>query len=71
MASPICFMQLTQPIREERALDLAKAGSKTAAKSATHAMVIMSSVTVKACAAVALGGRAGMLMDSGRCLTVR
>jgi hypothetical protein len=47
-------MQLAQPIREERAFDLAKAGRKMAAKSAMHATVIKSSVTVKARAVVAL-----------------
>jgi len=68
-ASPICFMQLAQTIREERAFDLAKAGRKMVAKSAMHATVIRSSVTVEARAVVALGDCTGMLMRSGRCLT--
>ena len=62
-------MQLAQPIREDRAFDLAKAGRKMAAKSAMHATVIRSSVTVKARAGGVLGDCAGMLMRSGRCLT--
>jgi hypothetical protein len=39
---------LTQPIREDRAFDLANAGNSKAAKSAMSAMVIRSSVTEKA-----------------------
>ena len=39
-----------QPIRDERVFDLASAGRKTAAKSATQAMVTRSSVTVNAIA---------------------
>jgi hypothetical protein len=58
-------MQLTQPIREERAFDLANAGRKTAANTAMHATVIRSSVTVKAVVGGILGDRAGMLMALG------
>ena len=55
-------MQLAQPIREERAFDLANAGRKMAANTARPAIVIRSSVTVKAVAGGILGDRAGMLM---------
>ena len=60
-AKPICFKLLAQPIRDERAFDLAKAGRKMAAKTAMHAMVIRSSVTVKARVAVVLPECVGML----------
>ena len=58
----ICFMQLEQPSREDRALDLAKANRNMKASSATHTVAIRTSVTVKARGVVASNDCRGMLM---------
>ena len=67
-------MLLAQLIPDERTLDLAKVGRKIAAKSATQAMVTISSVTVNAFADLLLGfititegkGREAMVRRQGR-----
>jgi pseudouridine-5'-phosphate glycosidase len=58
-------MLLAQFRREDLAFDLANAGRKTAANTTMHAMVIRSSVTVKAGVGGVLRGCTGMLMARG------
>jgi hypothetical protein len=63
-------MLLVQFSRDDRAFDLAKAGKKKDARSTMHPIVTMSSVTVKAHAALVLVDCAGVLMKGWCCLVL-